>query len=382
MEKIKILMVLTYYYPYCSGVTEYARRLAEELVKSDYEVTVFTSRYESSLKKRDNIHGVEVIRNDVLFRLGKGVVSPFFVLRGMLLSRKFDYVNLHLPLFESGVFAMLIPKNKLVLTYHCDLTLKGGVVDKIIETLYYLSAKLCAMRSGRIVAYTKDYASKSLVLSGFMDKVSYAYPFIDSGHFKSRNKFASKKKLGIRSESVVVGFIGRFVFEKGISYLLDTMPILIKKYPSVKFVLAGDYKGVAGGSVYSSIRKKIEKFKDNIILTGAVPYEGLPYFYSACDVTVLPSIDKIEAFGIVQVESMLCGTPVVASDLPGVRVPVRKTGMGLIVESSNSELLAEGILKVIRNRSDFAISHDTIRKAFDSRGTINSYKRNIFARRG
>jgi glycosyltransferase involved in cell wall biosynthesis len=69
-------------------------------------------------------------------------------------------------------------------------------------------------------------------------------------------------------------------------------------------------------------------------------------FYNLIDVLVLPSIDPLEAFGMVQVEALLCQTPVVASDMPGVREVVNKTGLGKIAEKRNSQDIAEKIIEL------------------------------------
>jgi glycosyltransferase involved in cell wall biosynthesis len=70
-------------------------------------------------------------------------------------------------------------------------------------------------------------------------------------------------------------------------------------------------------------------------------------FYHTCEVTVLPSINSTESYGMVQVESLACGAPVVASDRPGVRVPVLRTGMGRIVPPADPGALAAAILEVL-----------------------------------
>jgi glycosyltransferase involved in cell wall biosynthesis len=69
-------------------------------------------------------------------------------------------------------------------------------------------------------------------------------------------------------------------------------------------------------------------------------------FYSLIDVLVLPSVDPLEAFGMVQVEALLCQTPVVASDMPGVREVVNRTGLGRIAEKRNPQDIAEKIIEL------------------------------------
>lgn len=84
-----------------------------------------------------------------------------------------------------------------------------------------------------------------------------------------------------------------------------------------------------------------------------IPEEEMGKFYEGLDLFVLPSTNSLEAYGMVQVEAMLCGVPVVASDLFGVRTIVQKTGMGVIVKKKDPEDLANGIIEVINNKEKY-----------------------------
>ncbi len=89
------------------------------------------------------------------------------------------------------------------------------------------------------------------------------------------------------------------------------------------------FKTIFESKIKSSLNKYIGKFPGRIIFTGYINDSELISFYSMIDILVLPSIDPLESFGLVQIEAMLCGTPVIASDMPGVREVIRKTGNGL-----------------------------------------------------
>jgi glycosyltransferase involved in cell wall biosynthesis len=70
-------------------------------------------------------------------------------------------------------------------------------------------------------------------------------------------------------------------------------------------------------------------------------------------VVVLPSLNRTESFGMVQVEAMICGTPVIASDLPGVRVPILQTGSGLLVEPADTEALTSSLIKILQDPQEY-----------------------------
>jgi len=100
-------------------------------------------------------------------------------------------------------------------------------------------------------------------------------------------------------------------------------------------------------------------------------------FYKACDVTILPSINSTESFGLVQVESMLCGTPVVASDLPGVRVPIRTTQMGRIVPPRDARSLADAIVEAIRHRAEYVQPREMIEQHFSLQTTVRDHLESV-----
>jgi glycosyltransferase involved in cell wall biosynthesis len=102
--------------------------------------------------------------------------------------------------------------------------------------------------------------------------------------------------------------------------------------------------------------------------------EQMAVFFSVCDVHVLPSINSTETFGLVQVEAALCGTPSVASALPGVRMPTRMTGMGLTVPPCDSAALAEAICEVLAHREKYVRPRTPIAQQFSPANTATMYE--------
>ncbi len=130
-----------------------------------------------------------------------------------------------------------------------------------------------------------------------------------------------------------------------------------------------------------SYRKRIirlvEKYKEYVVFLGNIDEKNMGSFYSLLDVLVLPSVNSTEAFGMVQVEAMMMGVPVVASDLPGVRVPVQKTGMGKIVPVKNSQKIAEAIVELLEKRNIKNDLNDIslVKKEFSIIKTIEFYQK-------
>jgi glycosyltransferase involved in cell wall biosynthesis len=100
----------------------------------------------------------------------------------------------------------------------------------------------------------------------------------------------------------------------------------------------------------------------------------MPAFFAACDVLAVPSLNSTESFGLVQVEAMLCGTPAIASDLPGVRQPPRMTGMGEVVPIGNADALADAILRIIHHPADYRRPRRAVEETFSLERTLNGYE--------
>jgi glycosyltransferase involved in cell wall biosynthesis len=372
---MKILIGITYYLPNISGVTIYARRLAEGLVKKGHQVTVLASWHDKTLPQNEIINGVEVVRSPVLVKIGKGVLMPFLPFQIIKLVKDCDVVNCHLPQFESFVFASLgkLFGKKVILTHHTDLSGWKGFLNQLSEFSVLAGQTIAGCFADLIVPYTKDYADHSRFLKKFNSKLRYILPPIVMAKPEPQLRNEWRKVIG--EPKYVIGFAGRIARQKGIPFLLESIKYLRKEAPSFKVVFAGPYKKVIGENYFEEIEKLVDKYKENIIFLGDVPEEKMPTFYSLCDVLVLPSDDRLESFGLVQVEAMSNGCPVVATDLPGVRIPIKLTGMGLIVPPRDPQSLAKAVTKILENRKTYLLAKEEITKTFNFQETINNYEK-------
>lgn len=350
MPRRRILVVLSYYLPYISGVSEYARLLVEGLSR-DHDVTVLTGRHKPDLPDREVVDGHTIERANPFAFLHKGYLSIDLARRYRRLSKEADLINFHLPMLDAAWLTSLTPKGKpLIATYQCDIQAVGGVIDRVAVAAVNFASHRNLKRSSSVVVLSKDYASGSPALAPFLDRCVEGYAPI---------KF---DRPDIKSEPVDltdfrVGFLGRFVKEKGIDVLVDAVEHALTQRPRIKLILAGEYNDIAGGSIYEQLKSKLSRLGNRVQLLGRLDEAALPAFYRSLDVFVLPSINAYEAFGMVQIEAMLAGTPVIASDMRGVRVPVQLTGNGLLVRPGDSASLSKAIL-AIANKS--ATSRDEI----------------------
>ncbi len=360
-----------------SGLTIYVERLARALRERGHEVTVLTSHHEPDLPREETIDGVRVVRVPVAFRLSKGVLMPTFGLHATRLVRDHDVMSVHLPQFDAWGLALRgrIMKKPCILTYHCDLELPRGAINRVIDQVTFIANYLAARWADRIVAYTQDYADHSRLLRRFKRKIEVILPPVVMPDPVEEDvaAFCREHKLDGRP---VLGFAARFATEKGIEVLVDAVPELEKRFPSFKVLFAGPYKDIMGEEEYRArLFPRIEAMGDRWEFLGSLdPMRQMPAFYRSLDCLLVPSLNMTESFGLVQVEAMLCGTPVVASDLPGVRQPVRMTGMGEIIPIGDSRALAASVTRILEDKKRYVRPRAEIERMFGLDETVRRYE--------
>lgn len=380
---MKILFALTYYRPHVSGLTIYVQRLAEALARRGHHVTVLTSHYDHNLPLEESINGVRVVRVPVAFRVSKGAIMPTYPAIATRLLHEHDVVAANLP--NTPIEALLLPllvrfavRRPITMTYHCDVQLPAGLFNRVVDEVVFLSNLAAATLTDCLVAYTHDYATHSRLLSRFPRKRVVIPPPVDMPIPTAEQVEAFRRRFDL-CDKRVVGFVARFATEKGVEYALHAIPRVLEEIPNVKILFAGEYKKVIGEESYwARLQPLLQRYADHWQFTGVLdptdPAE-LASFYAACDATILPSINMTESFGLVQVESMLCGTPVVASNLPGVRQPVTVTRMGRVVPIKDSEALAEAIVEVVRHRDEYQRPREAIHRIYSIGRTADEYER-------
>ena len=143
---MKILIALTYYQPYTSGLTIYAVRQAQAFANLGHQVTVLTSQYDRSLPKFEEVLGVRIIRVPVVLKISKGALMPQLPIQAWQLIGETDVVNLHVPQFDSSILAIITKlRNKpMVMTYHCDIQMPSGLINQIAGLISGFSHRIAA----------------------------------------------------------------------------------------------------------------------------------------------------------------------------------------------------------------------------------------------
>ncbi len=409
LVRVKILFILTYYRPHVSGLTIYVERLARALAARGHEVTVLTSRYNRDLSPDEIMDGVRVVRVPVWLRFNKGVLMPGFAGAALREIGRADVVSIHLPQVEAALTALLtrLKGRKPLITYHCDLEMPPVWYGKLVNRVTYWNNVLAGRLADTIVAYTADFARHSPFLSRFAGPevsapgkpASRTEPQTAAAIAREKSRSGGKGKvrvilppvvipdptpdgvaalrqrIGIEAGDKVVGFAARFAYEKGAGYLINAIPHILKEEPCLKVVFAGPYgRDVIGETIWDDLQPLITQYKPYLTFLGTLNPEQMANFFALCDVVTVASINNTESFGLVQVESFMCGTPVVATNLPGVRQPVTMTGMGEIVPIADAVGLAQGLVKVLRDPERYVKPREEIGRIFEMKHTVDEYE--------
>lgn len=352
---MKILISSTYFYPYSSGLSVYAMRLADGLSERGHDVVILTSQYKDELATVELIGKFKIVRVPVSMRLSKGVLMPSLNKIASQWIEWADVVNLHLPQFESLLLSQLAKKlgKPLLATYHCDLVSRnGGLVDRLAVKVTNALGRFVLKDANLIVQNSLDYAENSSLLSQFHEKVVEVPTPVKATKVSVERVDAFRQKYRIKKNEKVIGLAGRVAAEKGYEFLALALPGILEVFPDVRVVHAGNWKSVVGEQGYQiQVERFIEPFGQKWTSLGYLSDEDFEAFFAVCDVLMFSSLNATESYGIVQIEAMAQGTPVVASDLPGVRQPVLQTGLGKIVPIKDPSAIANAVIEILKNGS-------------------------------
>ncbi len=370
---MNILVTLTYYYPHWTGLTAYAKRLAEGLAQRGHHITVLTSQFEPELKREESYHGVRIVRLPVLTHLSRGVLMPGFVGALNRLAQEHDVLQVHTPMLETNLVTRigLLHHKPTVITHHGDLVMPNNPRDQFIERVTTALMMQGEREAARITVHSCDYADNSKFLSPFRSKVECIYPPVEIPEPNLQAVASWRAELGL-TQNKLVGFAGRFVEEKGFDYLLQAIPLVRAQIPNVKFVYAGEIN-VVYEHFFDKWKHLVDQERESIVTLGLIrDPQQLANFYAMCDVFALPS--RTDCFPSVQIEALLSGTPLVSTNIPGARQVVRVTGMGKLVTPRDPRALADGLVEVLNHRDAYVKPRAEIRAVFDTEKTLDEYE--------
>ncbi len=377
---MRVLLVSDAYYPYPSGVSELTHNRMLYLKEKGIEVDILTSSYGKDDEKYD------------VYRLGKVIKIPANgsyitmtydrnmanLVRDFFKEHKYDIIHLAGPFPpDLSYFVMKYgPKDVPMIGEFqaaSDIVLKdyykeGNVFEYILAffmkaggTVFNSIFKKDFSRLDRMIAISKD--AKIF----FNTYIKGEYKILPCGVDTNRFNPKGSRFAGIDENIPSILFMGRLDKRKGLDRLLKVMPIILKEMPNIKLYVGGK------GPMYKYYKKMVKSMnlEKNVEFLGYIKKEDLPSLYRSVSLYVSPATGG-ETFGIVLIEAMASGIPVIASDIPGYRCVIDHNVNGILVDTTNSQLFSLNILNILRSREK---ARDLSKKALEK--IYNKYDWNV-----
>jgi rhamnosyl/mannosyltransferase len=329
---VKILHVYKDYYPVVGGIENHLRQVAEAQAAAGHDVRVLVA----SRTRHTHVEQMQDVPVIYAARLATVASTPLSLALPLALRRERpDITHLHFPYPLADVAQALFGRGaRTVISYHSDI-----VRQRTLLNVYAPLLRRTLRRADGLIATSPRYVETSPFLARLAAHCTVIPYGIDPSRFESGDPIqaaAVRQKYGER----LILFVGQLRYYKGVDYLIRAMTRV-------------DARALMVGGESSRRRAELEDLARSLGVGARVIFLGqqehaLPALYQACDIFVLPSIERSEAFGIVQLEAMAAGRPVVSCDVgTGVAWVNQDEVTGLVVAPREPEQLASALNRLL-----------------------------------
>lgn len=332
-RRLKVLEVNKAYYPHIGGIETLVKQYSQELgTICNVDVKTLVCRDGRGKTTRETLDGVKLTRAGSLGTYFSCPLSLSFIRLFRKMAREADVVHIHVP-FPLADAALLLSgfKGRVVVSWHSDV-----VKQKKLMTFYKPFMMKLLKRADCIITATKGHIDGSDYLPDFRRKCKIVPYGITPEDYLSVERSSILTNRLSDKKNVKVFFTGRLVYYKGVDILLKAFTMT----ENCELFIAGT------GEMEQELKDfaKRHNIEKKVHFLGFLPDNELKQAYANCDIFVLPSVLKSEAFGIVQLEAMVYGKPVINTKLPsGVPYVSVHGKTGLTVPPSDAKALAEAI---------------------------------------
>lgn len=352
---MKIAQLVCTFPPYRGGIGTSAEMIAKMLASCGHEVTTFTPEYQEIKNFTPDTENAKTIYLKPWLKYGNGAFLPQL----LFYLKNYDIIYLHYPFFGGAevvwfykLFASRTrttnaghsncKKTKLVIHYHHDVV-SSGFIPRTLSIPANLTRNSLFKKADKIISASLDYVANSII-SKFYE--NYKNKFIEIPFAVDIHRFKPlADKQNAITKILFVGGLDQAHYFKGLEILLQALAQVKNNNWELNIAGSGDLK-----PQYKKIAKDLNIIKQ-VNFLGRISDVDLPLIYRQADFFVLPSINKGEAFGLVLLEAMASGLPIIATNLPGVRSVFENSKEGLLAEPNNIYDLREGLEKLLNDKN-------------------------------
>jgi phosphatidylinositol alpha-mannosyltransferase len=360
---MKLALVSPYDFAYPGGVTEHVANLAEQFRASHHEVHIIAPSSDDETEPTATgdamVHRigrvVSIPANGSVARITLSLRS-YLQAKRLLQEQQFDLIHLHEPMMPALPITVLRHSNTTnVGTFHAyrntPLAYFYGkpIVRPFFRKLHGHIAVSTAARDFVGEYFPADYR----IIPNGIDFARFNTPYPPLPQFAD--------------DRPTVLFVGRLEKRKGLRFLLRAWPSVLERHPRARLVVVGRGRPLEG---YRRFADRQGWSADDVVFAGYVASEDLPRYYQACDVFCAPNTGQ-ESFGIVLLEAMAAGAPIVASNIPGYRDVVSDGEQGLLVPPQDAQAIAAALCRLLDNRE----LRESMRRAGQTKAQLYDWPR-------
>ncbi len=334
---------------YAHGGTEIAAyNLAINMVNRGHEVDVFTASINSK-DSMENSEGMKIHRYATNLKIASANLSLKLMYKPINNNVEIVHAHYNIPLPDLSASRYAKKKDlPFIITYHADAQESGGSFIRNTATAFYNRYILGKVLSNAdvIITTSNAYIGESKYLSKYRDKIKVVPNGINLKDFEIElSKEECRFKLALPQDKRIILFFGNIVAYKGPDILLKAFARVKKLYPNIMLLYVGR------GEMQAELKELSVKMglKDSVKFAGFVEEDLKPFYYHSADIFCLPSVTMAEAFGIVNLEAMACGLPVISSKLGGIPDIIQNGRNGFIVEPGDVKALADALIKLLED---------------------------------
>lgn len=341
---MKILHLSKYYKPYSGGIEQVVADISEGCLLKGIDSSVLAINHRAESYDYD-LNGIHVYGCKSDYHYASADISFAYILKLRKIINLFDVIHVHLPnpLANLALFLANHKHKKIVVHWHSDI-----VKQKKLKLLYLPLQQWLLKRADVIITTSPVYGESSKDLSKYKSKIKVIPIGINSQNYTVDENLVNDIQQRYSGKKIIFS-LGRLVYYKGFEYLVESARYL----PDDFVILIG-----GNGEEKEKLINLISHYNlgDKVKLLGFVKDAELPSYFAAGDIFCLPSVEKSEAFGVVQLEAFLFNVPVVSCDIKGSGVGwVNRQGVsGMVVPPKNPQALAAAFEYIAANPDNFA----------------------------